>query len=256
MRKSVCLLLGENPRGNISLKRCTMCPQYVQRLTNHIRIDFGLSVNANTAAVAANDPRRLKSALSAQWTVAQPTWVTLPSTWLNRRWRWQQWLALCLHGPHKFSEWLTGKLAPSSLHFGEIRPTHLTDSKCIDKNRVHHFRRVIETAAHLQVLCHFFVKESPKWDIKPFCTPCTQIQNKILSGSGGVDSKTSWKMQKTSECIRELEAHVNPHNKIQFLIPRLSTILASRSSNMDCWFCLAFIHQIKHVTKHHIAVDQ
>lgn len=41
-----------------------MCPQYVQRLTNQIRIDFGLSVNANTAAVAANEPRRLKSALS------------------------------------------------------------------------------------------------------------------------------------------------------------------------------------------------
>lgn len=126
-----------------------------------------------------NDPRRLNSALSGQWTVASPTWVNLPSTWLNRRWRWRQWLALCVHGPHKFSEWLTGKRAPSSFHFEEIRPTCLTDRKCTELTKF-----VCINCAEWFKLLHtyktyaIYVKESPEWDIKPFCTPCTQIETK------------------------------------------------------------------------------
>lgn len=173
MLKSVCLLLGENPRGNLRLQRCTMCPQYVQRLTNQIRIDFGLSVNANTAAVAANDPRRFKSASSERWTVASPTWGMI-----EQKMKMAALIGFMPSCLYAFINSASDSQVNSLLHPLTLRKSVPHTWQTVN---VLNWQKSCASFAQSDLNCctpSSLVSESPQWDIKPFCTPCTQIETK------------------------------------------------------------------------------
>lgn len=91
-------------------------------------------------------------------------------------------------------------LSLSHLLWGNPSPT---DIKCIEPVQIMCFGCAEWfKLQHTYKSCVIFVKDSPKWDNKPFCTPCKQKKT-LSSQEVEVCCKTSCKVQKSSESPRK-----------------------------------------------------
>lgn len=154
---------------------------------------------------------------------------------------------------HRSHGWLVYNLPGQTVTFemssGNPAQSYRTDMKWTQKNVPARSFELLHTYKSHVIFVKQSLEQLPRSDMKPFAHQlCRKKRNPLGKRRCAVDSETSWKVRKTSQHIREVKAHVNPHNQKEFLVPRSLRTLPLRSSNMASWFLSAFIHNIKHTT--------